>query len=750
MGLFVLSRGKANKLNRLWFFFTVSVAVWGFGAFWIALENTEMTALLAWRLSYALGVVWIPILFYQFVLTFCELQNKRLLLINYGVGVLFFPVIIFSPFFMGNVRFVFSSFYYFTPGSYLFHTYLAWWMWLTIYSHYIVLKSYRCASTLRRNQFKYFLVAFSLAYSMGSLAYLPGFGIDIYPYGTFGIVFYPIIMTYAIGAYRLMDIQTVIHKTAMWAVLSSLILLPICSIFYLGHHLIIRLNPLQMSLLIAAIVLVLIPYITAVQPRIDHLFQRRKHDLQKILHDFIYEISALKGVHELLEKLQTTIISALYTENMSFILFNVKAEDLTPFFVSHLHSPFSSGRHNNFLKWLERKNDIIEIDFMNEDPQYSEIRESANSYFQAVNGRLVIPFIHDKKLLGVLNLDRKKNLKPYTEHDLRFLFGLKAEASISLSNALLYDDVTKMSLELKQWANDLERKVEERTEELEENKKDLQMTNRRLENALSEVKRVGRDLAHAEKMSSLGVLVAGVAHELNNPISFSKGSLLYVQRIFDTLLREPIRPEALSEKRNDLHESLGIVKMGLTRMEEIVRNLSSFIRKDDLGFTSVDIHAGLDITLEFLKYEWKPGIVVHRDYVEVGEYASLQIEAVHGQIHQVFTNILQNALHTMSDGGEIFLKTSCDDNEVSISIRDTGSGIPEENMSKIFEPFFTTKEVGQGTGLGLPLAHKMIVETHHGRIDVKSKIGEGTEFIITLPMKQPISKGSVYAGITSV
>jgi len=277
--------------------------------------------------------------------------------------------------------------------------------------------------------------------------------------------------------------------------------------------------------------------------------------------------------------------------------------------------------------------------------------------------------------------------------------------------------------------------------------KEVLLKNGQLEDALAEVRRTGNDLAQSNKMASLGLLVAGVAHELNNPISFAKGSLLYVHRIFDTMGSGSFDPKGLSDIRRDVKQSLDIVKNGLLRAEAIVKSLSSFVRKDEAGFTNVDIHAGLDVTLEFLKYDWKPGIEIHRDYGAM----PLLVEAIPGQLNQVFMNILQNAIHAMGSHGKILIKTDLVGDDVSVSIRDSGQGIPEESISKIFQPFFTTKEVGKGTGLGLSLAYGMVVDTHHGKINVKSKIGEGSEFIITLPVKQPKpTKGTVYAGVNSL
>jgi len=227
MGLFVLSRDRTSPLYRVWFLFTTSVAIWGFGGMWIALEENADIALWAWRVAFAFGVLWIPPLFYHFVTIFCDIKETRLVFLNYAVGILLFPVILFTDWGFGSVRYLFSSFYYAVPGSPIFHLFVAWWVWLIIYAHYKVFNAYRDASGLRRNQFKYAFIAFAVGYCTGALDYLPFYGVELYPYGNFGIILYPIIMAYAIARYRLMDITVVIHKGLTYALLLGAVLGPV-------------------------------------------------------------------------------------------------------------------------------------------------------------------------------------------------------------------------------------------------------------------------------------------------------------------------------------------------------------------------------------------------------------------------------------------------------------------------------------------------------------------------------------------
>jgi len=269
--------------------------------------------------------------------------------------------------------------------------------------------------------------------------------------------------------------------------------------------------------------------------------------------------------------------------------------------------------------------------------------------------------------------------------------------------------------------------------------KQLEKGTQQLEEALEKIKRKEQDLVQAEKMSSLGLLTAGVAHEINNPISFSKISLSLVKRYFDKMeekKEEITEPQEILDLKKTARLSLDIIQTGLDRTAAIVRNLHSFVRKDEL-FTEFDIHAGLDATLTLLNYQFLRKIEVHRDYYTVEDSGKItSIPGIAGQLNQAFMNILLNAVQAIETKGEIFIKTIPLEESVQISIRDTGCGISESDLPRVFEPFFTTKEVGQGTGLGMAITYKIIVETHRGKIDIKSRLGEGTDVLITLPKVQ--------------
>ena len=220
-GYFVYVKGRHRSVNKLWFFFTLAVGVWGWGGMWIGLAATPTEALWAWRVAFAFGVVWIPILFAHFVYVFCEIPASRFLLASYLHGIIFAPLI-FTELFFSDVRHVFSSFYYAVPGA-IFPYFVIWWMGSVLYSHWILIETGSHRTGQKKTQISYFLLATSIGYLFGALDYLPIFSIDLYPYGNFAIVLYPIIMTYAIVRHRLMDISLVINKGLGYAIVLGII-----------------------------------------------------------------------------------------------------------------------------------------------------------------------------------------------------------------------------------------------------------------------------------------------------------------------------------------------------------------------------------------------------------------------------------------------------------------------------------------------------------------------------------------------
>lgn len=272
-----------------------------------------------------------------------------------------------------------------------------------------------------------------------------------------------------------------------------------------------------------------------------------------------------------------------------------------------------------------------------------------------------------------------------------------------------------------------------------------------LHRANQEIKNTQSTLVQSAKMISLGQIVAGVAHELNNPIAFIYSnmhhlndymvrfnSLVTEYRRVRTQLPESARKE-LEKKEADLEidyilkdmsELIKSVVDGANRTKDIVTGLRTFSRMDDAVFRPESIEEGLKNTLKLLSTEFKGRITIRESYVGLP-----LVDCNISQLNQVFMNLLSNAAHAIEGKGEIAIRTSVESNSVRIEIEDTGSGIAPQHLEKIFDPFFTTKKVGQGTGLGLSIAYGLI-QKHQGEITVRSKVGKGTLFTIVIPIHQ--------------
>jgi signal transduction histidine kinase len=317
--------------------------------------------------------------------------------------------------------------------------------------------------------------------------------------------------------------------------------------------------------------------------------------------------------------------------------------------------------------------------------------------------------------------------------------------------------VAYMGIKIRAANVSLEKRVKERTSELS--------------TALKQLKESEAQLIQSEKLSSLGQMVAGVAHEINTPLAYVKNSLGSVSEKLgeiggavdetDRLLAllkagASANPEELNQQFSSVTERISRLKKqkvlpelqsliedgeyGTTQMSEIVGNLKDFSRLDRSKATQFDLNDGLNSTLGMAKHQLKSATVEKH----LGEIPAVFCSP--SQINQVFLNLINNAVEALDRGrGKIVIRSRKHADGVAVDIQDNGSGIPSDVLPKIFDPFFTTKDIGKGTGLGLSISYK-IIRQHGGRIDVESKPGQGTRFTVILPLKPPAEPVAVAQG----
>jgi len=345
---------------------------------------------------------------------------------------------------------------------------------------------------------------------------------------------------------------------------------------------------------------------------------------------------------------------------------------------------------------------------------------------------LCVPIFYQVKFIGIFYLENNLMTGAFTPDRLELLKILSSQAAIAMKNARLYA------------------KEQEKSQDLEA--------------ALLQLQNTQTQLVHTEKISSLGQLVAGVAHEVNNPVSFIFSNLTHAKQYIEDLINLlhlyqqhlPNPPAEITDEiaaidldflLEDLPKMISSMMVGTHRIRDIMQSLRNFSRKDGLDKRAVNIHEGIETTLMILShrlkaYPHRPAINVIKNYGNLPEVACYP-----GQLNQVFMNLLANAIDALEESNEgktyafleqhpniITISTTTKDQQVKISIADNGPGMSESVKEKVFQAFFSTKSEGKGTGLGLSISYQIVTEAHNGTFECFSSLGEGAKFIIQIPI----------------
>ncbi len=685
LGLFVLSKDKKNSINRVFFLFCVAILGWSFNTLGLIIAPNK-NFVVFWTRVFGAWVILIPATFLHFVLVFIEEKTEKKGKLLYGIyGIsLIFIIFNWTGYFIED--FIEIGNQYFPRSGLVYQIYTFNFIITTGYGLFRMFKKQREVTlSFERNQIKYLLIASLFAIIMGSLIFLPSFGIGIYPiWNLAGIVFTGIV-AYAIVKYQLMDIRVVISRSITYASLVG----AITGIYILTVGIFQGIFGAtvfaQSSFLVNAIAAVIIaasfqPLKDKIRFTVDKLFFKEKYNPQKIIKEFTWALGSFIEKDKISHLLISTATETLHLAKSSVLLveketgrFRINATEGLP---EEIAEKIHFEKDEFLPQWLKEKEKVFireEFEFRLSQQEFVTtpgITQTLNK-LKELEISLSIPLKIKNELVGIFNLDNKISEEMFTSEDLEFLTTLANQSVIALENARLYEEMRALE----------------------------------------------KNLHRSDKLSALGTLAANIAHEVKNP--------LVAIKTFTQLFPKKFNDPEFREKYNQ------IVPQELERLENILHELLNFSRPSKNTVQPIEIKNIIDEILLFMDSEiLKNKVKVTKKYQD----NLPRILANLDQMKQVFVNLILNALQAMPEGGILtittFILNGRTDKRLSIEFSDTGSGVAEGDLKNLFKPFFSTKE--DGTGLGLAIV-KQIIKEHNGTIEVASKPNQGTTFLINLP-----------------
>jgi signal transduction histidine kinase len=439
------------------------------------------------------------------------------------------------------------------------------------------------------------------------------------------------------------------------------------------------------------------------QTLVDQLFDRDRAGYREAVRTISEAMVSMLSLSEIGERLVLALAGSMGVERAMVLLLDEEARGFRP---AAWRGAWEEGAHAFALPldhtiakhlWMRRQ-ELTRADF--DDTTDPETREVCWDVYDSLDVRLLVPILFGVDLLGVIAVGPKLSGEHIGPDDRQLLRTLANQSAIAIENAQAFDEIAKLN-------ETLEARVDERTRELRETQ---------------------AQLMQSEKMRSLGQLVAGVAHELNNPIGFVHANLQLLAGFIERMVQAQIEGGDVEKPREAIGKLLLRSREGTERVKKVVQDLRTFSRMDQAELADADLNAELRRTLGLMEPRFKDGIRIATD---LGELPA--VRCYPAQLNQVFMNLLMNACDAVGTGGALSVRTRTTPTGVALDFADDGPGIPPQTRARIFEPFFTTKPVGQGTGLGLSISHG-IVERHGGRLTVDCPPEGGTVFRVELPL----------------
>lgn len=663
------------------------------------------------RFTYMVFVFSLPI-YIQFVHYFLGISRRRWLeYLAYGCSAIFLVLIPTDLFIKGFAKFDFGIIAQAGKAFHFFTVLASFTVCYCLYTLFMGMKKAR--ENQKKNRIKYILGGLGLSSILISLNILPVSGFNFYPMGNFSFI-PAIILAFGVLKYDLLDMGAVIRRGTIYFLLTIVLTLFYVLIIGFFNTLFIRSgqsHPLLLPFVLSLFMVILFnPIREKVRVFIDQLFFRGKYDYQRLLKEVSAQMTTLLRMDDVTDLLLKSVKETLQTEHATLLVFDEENSrfQMKQLGGSEIENSLTGidSQHPLFAHLVDVKRPLS-VALVEASGLLNHEKATIIDLIKAWKASLVVPMHSKGKLIGILALGQKKSGELFVHEDMELLSTLANQSATALDNA-------KMYYELEELNRELERKVEERTADLRQ--------------ALREKERTLQQLIQSESLAAIGQLVAGTAHELNNPLA-SAASLLQNSA-------ETIRdwPETFRE-REEIIDDLTFSLKELKRAGDIVKSLLGLSRQTQTYVEPVNINVAVDDALRVLHNQFKTlPITIEKNYEE----ALPPVEGNFANLGQVFINVIKNALQSLADGkGVISLRTRYqkEADSVFFECRDTGEGIPAKHLKDIFKPFYTSKPIGKGTGLGLYISHE-IIKRHGGDISVATEPGKGSVFVVELPCKR--------------
>lgn len=678
VALFVFTKGRNSRQSRLWSIFTLCVVIYSFGAYMAAGARDADKAFVWWQFSYV-GVIMLIPLFMHFVYMFLGFKRSVALILVYTFSLtILLSNVLSKSLFIGNVSLLFTDSKWFAPAWWVYPPgplhilyFVVLYVFLLAFLLFKLFKAYRGARGIKRTQYGYFFIATTVGFIGGGTSFLPCFGINVYPFLNVTVSFYPFLIAYAIIRHNLMDIDVILKKTIVFAGLFLFSYAVFAVFAYFGavfFESVVKNRWIAMAPSIFVIVLLLRPLEAFLREITDKYLFQKKYDYKHLLRKFSDEVLTVLDMLSLVTMTVETLAEIIKLEKAAIYL---RRESDGAYVASAASG--AAGKYQ-FPEYIVSRADESGGYLMwtgdGEDDVFEAMVEAEAS--------LVVTLSHRKKTVGVLVLGKKLSDELFTQDDVDVVRTLAKTLSIAIINAKLFEQLSASQAQA----------------------------------------------AQREKMAVIGTLSAGINHEICNPLGIIRGQCeVFLLNMRDGLYRDK-DPKELIEKARVIMEK---VVRETDRAAAITKKLASFAKPASGKMTpKVKVDEDIEEVISLVEHDLHlENIQIVKDFEE----GLPMITADKKQVQEIFFNIIRNASQAIKKNGRIDIKIFRSKNGVSVKVKDSGSGITKEDVSRIFNPFFTTKDPGEGSGLGLFIV-KQIVERNNGRISVESVPGEGSEFTV--------------------